>query len=79
MNFNPLYDNKPWSEPKDRETPEIADKHDETILDKKLRRKSKDNRGSIVILHRILGGVIIIAAISAIGLLLYGGFVYAFL
>jgi hypothetical protein len=79
IDFNPLYDNKEWDDTPVRKAADVEEAHDETKLDRKLKRKSRDGRKSMVYIHMSVSALIVLVAVGSIIGLIYLGFSYAFL
>ena len=79
IDFNPLYDNKEWSDRPARKPAEVMEGHKQTKLDRTLKRKSGDSRRAVAILHVVVTALIFAVSVAAVATLVWLGFSYAFL
>lgn len=79
LDWDPLLDKQEWDDRPAREAKDVADKHESTKLDKKLKNRSFDNRKFIVGVHAVIGGLIILGVLLAIAWVIISAFKFAFM
>ena len=79
IDFNPLYDNKEWNDAPKRQPAEVIEGHKQTKLDRFLKKRSRDGRKAVIILHAVVSALIVLGSVAAVIGLVWFGFSYAFL
>lgn len=79
LDWDPFLDKQEWEDRPAREAKDVADKHEATRLDKKLKNRSFDNRKLIVWAHTVVGGLIVLGIVLAVVWVVISAFKFAFM